>query len=195
MRTLLKRWWWPSVTAPPDSCRDFHLLRTINTQTCVSAVFLGALIKIRHSELPPSITYNYTFVSVEQQWTKKKKTSHDTRNTVLRAALPLPGVTTKRVRPPGAHGRTDPGGDDDLGLHCPQTPDGCVVRSLLNSYSVLKKKKRRRRKEKGKKEKARWPARLPAAPKQHSTNCRRTKYHQSFMGIKLNKTKRLLQIY
>ena len=72
---------------------------------------------------------------------------------MLRAALPLPGVTTKRVRPPGAHGRTDPGGDDDLGLHCPQTPDGCVVRSLLNSYSVLKKKKEEEERKKEKKKK------------------------------------------
>ena len=84
---------------------------------------------------------------------------------MLRAALPLPGVTTKRVRPPGAHGRTDPGGDDDLGLHCPQTPDGCVVRSLLNSYSVLKKKKKKKKKGKRKKRKSSLTSAPPRSSK------------------------------
>ena len=195
MRTLLKRWWWPSVTAPPDSCRDFHLLRTINTQTCVSAVFLGALIKIRHSELPPSITYNYTFVSVEQQWTKKKKnfSRHQEH------CAPRGPTSARRHYQKGPTSRCSRSDRPRWGWRswAPLSTNTWRLRRAVTVKFLqrVKKKKRRRRKEKGKKEKARWPARLPAAPKQHSTNCRRTKYHQSFMGIKLNKTKRLLQIY
>lgn len=43
--------------------------------------------------------------------------TYEEQLSLLNVALPLRGITTKMVRPPSVHGRTDPGRDDDLRIH------------------------------------------------------------------------------
>lgn len=97
---------------------ELTLRASYRSSLCIAAIFrMSKKQKIKPIKTSHNVQPSIGASSSAPMTLVDRMHTYEEQLSLLNVALPLRGITTKMVRPPSVHGRTDPGRDDDLRIH------------------------------------------------------------------------------